>query len=448
VRSPPRGDGDPAEPRDHDKTVTAHRVSIRATAPALARSLPGFRIQLVAQDDFVAKSETVRVGSHRSNDLVIAHPTVSRFHCELRPHTEGLLVRDLQSRNGTTVDGTRVVEAYVRDGAVLTLGEVSATVRTTSEDIAVPMAARTRFGALVGVSDEMRAVFSKLERLAATDATVLLIGETGTGKEAAAEAIHNSSGRADKPFVVVDCASLPANLIESELFGHEKGAFTGAHDARMGAVEAADGGTLFLDELGELPLDLQPRLLRVLEKRSVRRLGQNAYRSVDVRFVAATNRSLPLEVNTGRFRSDLFFRLATFTIELPPLRQRRDDIPLLVRDLLERMGAPAESIARILAPPTIERFMREPWPGNVRELRNRVEREVVLPSEAELALPAGTETFASARRRAIERFERGFLEEVLRVHGGHVATAARAIDLDRVHFYRLMRKHGLATGRS
>jgi two-component system, NtrC family, response regulator GlrR len=389
------------------------------------------------------------IGSHRSNELVVDDGTVSRFHCELIALATGVRLRDLGSRNGTILDGVRVGEAEPRDGSILRLGR--ATVRfSLVENQVVRLSARREFGGLVGSSPALRGVFALAERAAASDATVLLEGETGTGKGALAEAIHGEGARRDRPFVVVDCGALSPALLESELFGHEKGAFTGAIAARAGAFEEADGGTLFLDEIGELPFDLQPKLLRALENREVRRIGQNAQRKVDFRLIAATNRDLRAEVNAGRFRADLYYRLAVVTLAMPPLRQRQDDIPAITRAILDALRATPDELAALTSPEALARLSASAWPGNVRELRNYLERSLVLQTPAPLgttvAEPSGIDPampYSEARRRALDAFERSYASAVLDHHGGNVAAAARAAGIARYSFYRLLGRHGL-----
>jgi transcriptional regulator with GAF, ATPase, and Fis domain len=296
---------------------------------------------------------------------VIDDPTVSRVHAELQFRDDGIWVRDLASRNGTYVQGVRVEGAQLTEGAKLRLGAAVVTVALGTQP-ATEAFPRDRFERLLGRSHAMKKLFARLDRAARTDATVLVLGETGTGKELVAESIHRASARRDRPFVVVDCGALHASLLESELFGHVRGAFTGASSDRLGAFEAAQGGTLFLDEIGEVPLELQPKLLRALEARTVRRLGETRVRTVDVRIVAATHRDLARSVAEGSFREDLYFRLAVLTVRVPPLRERLDDLPLLMESF--------EAGPDLLSREHLAELRTRRFPGNVRELRNYVER--------------------------------------------------------------------------
>jgi DNA-binding NtrC family response regulator len=297
---------------------------------------------------------------------------------------------------------------------------------------------------MVSRSAEMRAQFARMARAAPADSTILISGETGTGKDTAAEAIHAASPRAAKRFVVVDCASLPAGLAESELFGHRAGAFTGANEDRAGAFEAAGGGTVFLDEIGELPPTMQPKLLRVLERREVQRLGETRPRPVDVRIIAATHRDLRRDVNTSRFRADLYFRVAVMTISLPPLRDRPEDVPLLVDTLLAELLPDEAARARVRRRIDLAALARMDWPGNIRELRNHVERCLVMDhDELAAATPASDLPFAVAREAAMRSFERRYLTELLERHQGNVSAAARAAGMHRTHLYRLLQRAGL-----
>jgi DNA-binding NtrC family response regulator len=299
----------------------------------------------------------------------------------------------------------------------------------------------------------MRRVFEVLSRVAPSDSTVLVGGETGTGKEEAARALHAASPRAAGPFVVVDCGAIPGTLLASELFGHDKGAFTGATSARPGAFERAAGGTLLLDEVGELSVDLQPQLLRAIERREIRRLGAGDVVPVDVRILAATNRDLRRDLNAGRFRADLYFRLAVVEVEIPPLRDRTSDLPLLV----SRLSAEIEARTG-LRPPNpdaaeMERLAKHAWPGNVRELRNWLERaalvgagrdlEAVTPSKAP---SGGSLPYREAKAAVVDRFERAYVEEVLARADGNVSRAARDAKMDRTHLIELIKKHGIGRG--
>jgi DNA-binding NtrC family response regulator len=391
------------------------------------------------------------LGSHPVNDVIVEDPTVSRFHCELSVADDVCRVRDLGSRNGTAVGAVMILDATVPSGALLTLGRTRLRVTLEDDRVAVPASAAEGFGNLVGVSPAMREVFVQLERAAASDATVLIEGETGTGKDGAAEALHAGGARAGGPFVVVDCGSIPAPLLESQLFGHEAGAFTDARERRIGAFEEASGGTLFLDEIGELAPTLQPKLLRALETRRVRRVGGPKEIDCDVRVIAATNRDLRADVNDGQFRADLYFRLAVIRIGMPPLRDRPEDLPLLVRQILGRLGADAEAVRQLTTPEWLDRLGRAAWPGNVRELRNHLERWLVLGEAEPLDLAArpapravdAGRPYEAERHRALEAFERDYVRAALERAGGNVARAARDSGVNRGYLYRLINRYGL-----
>jgi transcriptional regulator with PAS, ATPase and Fis domain len=388
---------------------------------------------------FTSASDHAVVGTHESADLVLGDRAVSRFHCELQILDGRAHVRDLGSRNGTLVDGVSIREAHLTHGATLRLGHTSMRFEIGDEQVEIPLSREARFGTLVGRSAAMRAVFALLERAAAAKATLLVEGETGTGKEAAAESVHRRSERRDGPFVVVDCGALPPHLLESELFGHEKGAFTGAQSRRVGAFETASGGTLFLDEIGELATDLQPKLLRVLERGEVKRIGADRFLKVDVRVIAATHRNLRSDVNNRRFRSDLFYRLAVLVVTLPPLRDRVEDLPSLIEDLLAQLAAAdAADAERLRTPAFLAELAAHRWPGNVRELRNYLERSLALAGNADAPLPA-----PRSYKQAREQWERTYVAELLRAADGNVTAAARQAGLDRAAFYRLLWRHGM-----
>ena len=395
-----------------------------------------------------------RVGSGKECDLVLKDPTVSRLHLFVRIEGETIRVVDGGSRNGTLLDSIRVHDAYARPDSTIVIGSSTLHLRMLSDVIELPLSARERMGSLLGRSVAMRRVFALLERVAPTDTTLLIEGETGTGKELVAEAVHEESQRAAGPFIVFDCSAVSATLVESELFGHLRGSFTGAVADRAGAFEAADGGTLFLDEIGELPLDLQPKLLRVLERREVRRIGSNVPRRVDVRIVSATNRLLAREVERGKFREDLYYRLAVIAIALPPLRERPDDIPLLVRhfeaSLASRSGSPPA-----LSDSVVNTFASRSWPGNVRELRNAVARALSLGSGsraggeaaplAEVAIPGVdlAEPLLAGRERVAEAYEKAYIALALEQSGGNVSRAADLARVNRKFIQRAMKRHGL-----
>jgi transcriptional regulator with GAF, ATPase, and Fis domain len=382
---------------------------------------------------------------------------------------------DLASTNGSFINRVRVREAFLQPGCTLHLGKVEIKFVAADEEVEIVPSHKERLGAAVGRSRKMREIFSVVEKIAPTGTTVVIDGETGTGKEVIAQEIHRLSPRAKGPIMVLDCGAVPPNLIESELFGHEKGAFTGAVMTRQGLFELAHGGSLFLDELGELPLDLQPKLLRALESREIRRVGGTRSIRVDVRIIAATNRDLETEVANGRFREDLFYRLSVVRLRLPPLRERTEDLPLLVRQLLARLPANQRSNGaqriRDVSSAAMERLQVYRWPGNVRELANVLERAVSLAdgelieaadlpevvraeprvSTGRTVLPppipqdaAAGGSFKEAKERLLSSFERDFLVALLKKTGGNISQAAREADIDRKYFRKLMKKYGLA----
>ncbi len=407
-----------------------------------------FRLRVVAGPDAPQVVDSagcdLDIGTGPGQHLRLSDPCVSRHHCVIRVGDDGLICEDLESTNGTFVSGHRIKSAVLEPGDTITLGETELAIELLDETISEPLSRGDRFGRVLGRSCGMRRVFALLERVAGSDATILLEGETGTGKSALAEAIHEASPRARRPFVVVDCGALPRGLLESELFGHERGAFTGAVDTRIGLFESADGGTILLDEIGELPLDLQPKLLRALERRVIRRIGSPREQQVDVRLIAATHRDLRCAVNQRTFRSDLWYRLNTVRVAVPPLRERRDDIALLVAAFYrELVGDPAA------APPTslVRTMTRGLWRGNVRELRSAVERALVGAPVLDFDPARGSHPelpFKEAKNLATADWEKRYLSELLPAHDGNVSRAARAARMNRSHLSELVHRHGLA----
>jgi transcriptional regulator with PAS, ATPase and Fis domain len=387
------------------------------------------------------------IGSGESADLRLTDRTVSREHARLTLDPAGLRLRDASSRNGTWILGARVESALLTTDTVLTLGGTSLAVRLDSGPSELPVSARSSFGAAIGVSAAMRHVFGLLERASRADVTVLLEGDSGVGKDVLAHAIHAESARADGPFVSVDCGAIPASLVESELFGHVKGAFTGANEDRAGLIASAHKGTLFLDEIGELPIELQPKLLRVLESREVRRVGSGRAESVDIRVIAATNRHLLEAVEQGLFRKDLLYRLAVARVVVPPLRDRPEDILPLAAGFLKSAGSTQPEVPPDLA----ALFATYSWPGNVRELRNVIERHALLGVRDPQGLfDAGAGRIGEsdlsglplheARRRAIDAFERAYVPGVLARAGNNVARAAELAGVARPSFYRMLER--------
>jgi DNA-binding NtrC family response regulator len=405
-------------------------------------------------------SEIARIGTADGNDLVLADRTVSRFHCELLVRGNTILIRDCGSTNGTLIDGVRIREAEIPPGTLVRIGGSAFRVELGEEPAFVEVSARHHFGELVGASVEMRRVYAILERLALTDATVLVQGETGTGKDVLARSLHAASPRAAQPFVAVDCGAIPEHLVESELFGHVRGAFTGATSDRKGVFEEADGGTLFLDEIGEMPVALQPKLLRAIESRSIRRVGGGTAKSVNVRIIAATNRSLSSSINEGSFREDLYYRLAVVELRLPPLRARRDDIPVLAAHFFRMFAGDTKLPAEFLTS-----LVGRAWPGNVRELKNHIERAVSLgtylprgtsaplpppPSPSSAEAPGTIESFIAlhlplkeARDAWTKSFELVYVRAMLKMVGGNVTRAAERAGVSRRFLQRMLVRLGI-----
>jgi DNA-binding NtrC family response regulator len=439
-----------------------------------------FRLRVVSGPDknkeHVLDEGTTMVGTHADNDLVLTDATVSRYHLEIRVRRDGIEVRDLDTTNGTKHGGARVGQVVLVGPARLRLGKhTELDVEPVDTSVELPAWHGDRFGDVLGTSPPMQRLFALLAKAAPTDATILLQGETGTGKEAIAEAVHRMSRRNRGPFIVVDCGSIPHELIASELFGHAKGSFTGAGADKQGLIEAANRGTLFLDEIGELALDLQPQLLRVLDRRQVRRVGETHSVDVDIRVIAATHRDLRAMVRAGQFREDLYYRLAVVATHMPPLRERKGDIPALAAWFAEKMGRGGW----VQSPSLLEQLLAHEWPGNVRELRNVVERALSLgasaladltdpgPRSAASASPSTSAStgdsepperrgpsadvlelpFKEAKAALVESFERDYLKALLARHKGNISRAAAEAGIDRNYIHRLVKKYNLEVER-
>ena len=458
---------------------------VEGSGKSLVVTLPRFTVRVVSGPDAGLTATSVDgrllVGTAEGALLRLTDRTVSRYHLDFEATANGLLVRDLGSTNGTMLGNAAVHEIAVTREIELDVGKTRVRLEFESEKASLKTRADPRFGKLIGESAAMKLVFAALEKAAPTTAPVLITGESGTGKELAARAIHDASPRASQPFEFVDCGGLPATLIESELFGHEQGSFPGATAEREGAFERAEGGTLFLDEVGELPLELQPKLLRALSSGEVRRVGGKRTRTVDVRIVAASNRDLRRLVNSGQFRADLYYRMAVIQVHMPPLRERLEDLPLLVRALLDVI-AEDRGLSAHIEPDAqlIETLSRHGWPGNVRELRNYLEQLVILRTSPDLNEAPGSDTQANgpaqgsgsaiwgapfiaelpanlleaflaleklplrrAKAQLLERFERHYVTRLLETTGGNVAEAARHAGVDRVTLFRTIRRYGL-----
>ena len=428
---------------------------------------------------FNSTGPSMTVGRTAAADVWLDDPAVSAFHVELTSLPHGILVKDAGSRNGTFVGGgIRVAEAVVPPGTMIMVGTTTLRVDRMMDAAATRTAAPelASFGRLKASSAMMRSLFAVLARVAPTELSILIEGQTGTGKELVADAIHRASARANGPFSVLDCTSVPRALAESVLFGHERGAFTGADEARPGIFEAGDGGTVFIDEIGELPIDLQPKLLRVLEKREVVRVGGSRVIPVNVRVIAATWRDLRKMVNTGLFREDLYFRIAQARVGIPPLNDRADDIPALVYHFLQTLPAKAPG-ARMITREALDELRNRSWPGNVRELRSTVERAAMLAQGASITpadlgferliagerarmagpgaaaaasaseqagqAPEALPDFKAAKRTLVDEFERGYLASLLERSGDNLTRASAISGIERHHLRDLLRKHGL-----
>ena len=441
--------------RLYTPNVRLTRVTNSArTSEPLARSRLRILSGPAAADEIDLPAVGVVIGADPGVDVVLADDdAVSSRHCTVVPKEDGFLVTDLDSKNGTFVDGVALSRGTVPVGATLRLGRTLVQLLPGEQVVNIPPSSADAFGDMIGSSAPMRQIYALLERAAPSDASVLLTGESGTGKELAARAIHQHSARSDGPFVVFDCGAASETLTDSALFGHKKGAFTGATTDRLGAFAAADGGTLFLDEIGDLPLELQPKLLRLLEAGEVTPLGQTDSQRYDVRIVAATHRDLYGDVASGAFRGDLYYRLAVVEVELPPLRARQGDIPMLASRFL---GGEFD----VTDGTNLDRLRRYSWPGNVRELRNVAARARALaPPDAVFEdLPillrggqrqAATETvtadrpYHEAKAELVDRFEKAYLTDLLRRASGNISEAARQAGVERKHLYKMLERAGL-----
>lgn len=407
---------------------------------------------------------SIEVGCDPECELVLHDPAVSWRHLTFTQIAGRIILNDRKSRNGTFIGDTRVKDAVVPLGAMISVGNTVLVVQPRWHVREVPPSPARAFGKLLGESVAMREMFAIMERVAPTDLTMLIEGESGTGKEVAARSIHEHSLRAKKPYVVFDCGAVPRELAESELFGHKKGSFSGAIADRQGAFHRADGGTICLDEIGELPLDLQPKLLRVLETSEIRSVGDDTMKKVDVRVIAATNRDLRAEVRRERFRNDLLYRLEVVRINLPALRKRPEDIPMLVRNFLKERIADEDAIEG----EPLNKLLNYSWEGNVRELRNSLMRASALaqkpgeglPKFADLVFnfaggevqPAASATsfpgidgpmlYKEARNSLLLEFERAYVKALLQRNDGNLTQAAQEAGVSRKYLYEIMNRCG------
>ena len=409
-----------------------------------------------------------KIGKKENNELILDEKTVSRNHVEIVQLENSYVLKDLESTNGTYINDIRVKEAYLSPGDVIRIGTIRIEFIAFDEKVQIEPSTRNEFGPLLGRSRRMRQIFSILEKISPTNATVLIEGETGTGKELVARAIHLNSPRKSKAFVVFDCSAVAPNLIESELFGHVKGSFTGAVATRKGAFEEANGGTIFLDEIGEMSPELQPKLLRALEQREIKKVGANDTAAIDVRVVCATNRNLKKEVSEGRFRQDLYYRLSVVKINLPPLRERPDDVPFMIEKLLAsgKFNVATDGKLKVtrVEDGALKMLTRYQWPGNVREMVNILERIVPMidgnaitsqqvafifeemerdeESTERMSVDMGL-PFKEAKQKIVESFEKDYLAALLRRNNYNISKTAREAGIDRKHIRNLLKKYGI-----
>src|SRR3954468_22406580 len=490
----------PAGPFDPNETGTGMTTLFEGDWATVRRLRKGKLVVVSGADQGKAvEIAKPRVTGGRSiiSDLVVQDKAVSGTHFEVSARDDGYRLRDLNSRNGIFVGDLRIREVFLRPGTVFRIGHTNIQFQTMEDVVEIELSKKDRFDAMLGGSPAMREIFAHLEKVAPSDLTCMITGETGTGKEMVARALHNASGRKARPFVVLDCGSIPRELIESTLFGHEKGRFTGAVAQQVGCFEQANGGTIFLDEIGELDIALQPKLLRVLEQREIKRVGGDRTHKGDVRALAATNRDLREEVNRGGFREDLYFRLSVVHVELPSMRERREDIPGLanhfLRDVAQRRGMQMSFSQDAMAA-----MMSHAWAGNVREMRNVVERAAALSdgpviTRADLvfgremgpsvvvshdlaqagqqaaqraaAKLAGVELpqqsgpaifdpsllkaglgFKGAKQTVVDAFEVAYLAALMARNDGNITRSAQEAGLTRYHLRELLKRHGLKGG--
>ncbi len=387
---------------------------------------------------------TITLGTHADCDLAVADPFVSRRHCRLALGDAGLVLQDLDSTNGTFVGDVRVARLTLPAQGCFRIGRTTVHYHRRRREELIGRSRRDRLGRLLGASEPMRELFALIERVAPSEAIVCVLGESGTGKELVARELHERSKRNTGPFVAINCGALPPELIESQLFGHERGSFTGAVERAVGLIEQAKGGTLFLDEIGEMPPELQTRLLRVLEERTLRRLGGREEIPVNVRLLCATHRDLKQLVAQERFRRDLFYRLYVVPLTLPPLRERNGDVALLARHFVGRFTP--EERAFTLTAEALERLQQERWPGNVRELRNVIERTLLLATGDQIAANdlALTPIEEDAPAVGLQGMERSIITDALEACGGNISQAARRLGMPRTSLQKKITRFEIA----
>ncbi len=458
-------------PPEHEHDDRQRTVEVNVGA--ITETIQVEKCKLVVVDgpstglELIVAKNIVRIGANEKNDLLLQDNTVSRFHCEIRHIGDDYLLVDHDSTNGTYVGNLRVREAFLYPNCEMLVGNSLIRFVPLVEEIPVYPIKRSHYGSLIGGSPRMRDIYGLVDKVAPSELSVVVQGETGTGKELVARALHEHSRRSRRPLVIFDCSAFPENLLESELFGHEKGAFSGAIKTHRGVFERAEGGTIFFDEVGEMSLAVQPKFLRALENGEIRRVGGERTIRVDCRVLAATNRDLETMVEEGTFRQDLYYRLAKVRLTMPALRERTEDIRMLVEHFLGLLRERQPTLQpRGFSVDAIEAMQDYDWPGNVRELRNVVERSATFCEDELIALgdlPADMQArlgrpprrsplvaevelgtgLKEAKERMVALFERDYLLSLLEQHNMNISRVAREAGIDRRHVYRLMRKYDI-----
>ncbi len=402
---------------------------------------------------FPINKEKMIIGSDQNNDIRLQDPSVSKYHAIIEYRQDHFFIKDQNSAEGTYVDDKKISETVLNPDTEIRIGKIKLSFTTATSDATISPSQESSFNGMLGQSTEMRKIYSLIKRIAPSNVPVLLQGETGTGKELATRAIHSLSNYSKGPLVIINCGAIPKNLIESEFFGHKKGSFTGSQSERIGAFERAHGGTIFLDEIGELPIDLQPRLLRVIEDKMVTRVGADQAIPTDFRLISATNRKLEEEIEEGNFRQDLFFRINVIPITLPPLRERKEDIPALADFFLKTKATTTDFAGRLkLSSQAKSKLMKHDWPGNVREIKNVIERAVLMSDKEDIDaedlsfIPIGKEDVEESMVKgtlSLEEVEKKVILQTLKTHNWDKKITAEVLGVAYSTLWAKIKKYDI-----